>query len=81
MQWEMLYAELSNKIRWAIGTSVGATGSFNLSYREQQDIAHVLAGDLLACLKAKDETPDLDLVMALKAQMNLNGKKAKKTVA
>lgn len=57
--WEDLYAELSNKIRWAISTSVAA--QFNLPFRECQAIARPLAHLVVEGLKLKDDAPDLSL--------------------
>lgn len=54
--WEELSAELTNKMRWAIGTSCNSSG-INLSYSEQREVAIVLAGDVLVALKQKDESP------------------------
>lgn len=60
MQWEDLYSELKNKIRWAIASSVGM--HFNLSYRDSNQLAGPIAQDLLEVFKARDEKPDLDIV-------------------
>lgn len=58
MEWKQLQAELTNKMRWALGTSSSSAG-FNLSYQESQAIATVLAGDALAALKLKETSPDI----------------------
>jgi len=59
--WEDIYAELRNKLRWAIGTTTAETGVINLSYRSQTAIAGILAQDTLSLLKAAHEKPDLHI--------------------
>ncbi len=63
MEWERVYAELTNKFRWAIGSTVDATlaGSINLPYRSQQDLARSMASELVERLKAMYEKPNLVL--------------------
>ena len=58
MQWEVVYAELLNKFRWSIASTVAGQG-FNYSYQESLALASVLAGDALSLIKLKDEKPDL----------------------
>lgn len=57
MEWEPIYAELLNKIRWAIAST--AAGAFNYSYRDSVALATVLAGDALKLMKKREEKPDL----------------------
>lgn len=57
--WSDLYAELRNKLRWAIGTSCGESGVINLSYRAQTALAAVVAQDILEVLQQVYEKPDL----------------------
>lgn len=58
MQWEQIYAELLNKFRWSIASTMASQG-FNYSYAESIALAGVLAGDALKLLKLKEEKPDL----------------------
>ncbi len=79
MEWEDLYAELKNKIRWAIGSSTG--GYFNLSYRVSNQLSGHIASDLLDLFKALEEKPDLDIV-AYSIHISKNGPKPlDKTIA
>jgi len=57
--WEDLYAELKNKIRWSISTSMG--GQYNMSFRASDQAAKPLAQLLLDGIKLKNDAPDLDL--------------------
>jgi len=54
--WEDLYAELLNKIRWAIASSVSHQS--NMSYGEQRECAKPLASLILEGLKIQNEKPD-----------------------
>lgn len=58
MEWEQTYAELLNKFRWSIASTVAGQG-FNYSYQESLALAGVLAGDALNLIKLKHEKPDL----------------------
>lgn len=60
MQWEQIYAELLNKFRWSIASTMAGQG-FNYSYAESIALAGALAGDALRLMKLKDEKPDLRL--------------------
>jgi len=57
LEWEQIYAELLNKIRWSIAST--ASGVFNYSYTETVALAGVCAGDVLKLMKLKEEKPDL----------------------
>lgn len=57
--WDDLYAEMKNKVRWAIGSTLAETGAINLPYRQQSALAGVIAQDLLELLKEIYEKPDL----------------------
>jgi hypothetical protein len=50
VDWELLYAELKNKIRWAISTTLDAHG-VAIPYRASQEEAGMLASSLLQRLK------------------------------
>ena len=72
MEWEIIYAELMNKIRWAIASTVA--GAFNYSYRDSQALATVLAGDALRLMKMRHEKPDLSLTPeSVRALMETKG--------
>lgn len=60
MEWEQIYAELLNKIRWSIATSA-ANGGINIPFRTSKGLAGFFASDVLRLLKLKDEKPDLDI--------------------
>ncbi len=57
---EDVYAELKNKIRWSITTTMGAQS--NIPFRVSNELARNFAQELLSVFKAKEEKPDLDLV-------------------
>ena len=58
MQWEQVYAELLNKIRWSIASTMTGQG-FNCSYQESIALASVLAGDALRLIKLRQQKPEL----------------------
>lgn len=60
--WANVYAELRNKIRWAIGSTAGDSGAINLSYRDQLAMAGPLAQEALEQLQAMYEKPNLRVV-------------------
>lgn len=60
MEWEQIYAELQNKIRWAIATTC-SNAAYNLAFSEAKAMSSLASGDVLAALKAKHRTPDLRL--------------------
>jgi len=55
--WDDLYAELTNKIRWAIGTAGGSVGC-SWSYPVQKAAAASLASDVVAAMKLSESSPD-----------------------
>lgn len=65
--WEEVYAELLNKIRWSIASSVAAQG-INLPFRTSKGIAGLFAGDVLRLLKLLEEKPDLDIYELAKSE-------------
>jgi len=67
MEWEETYAELANKIRWAIASTVGAAG-INLPYRTSKGIATLFASDVLRLLKLLEEKPNLDIYELAKSE-------------
>jgi len=58
MEWEQIYAELLNKIRWSVA-STAANIPVNYSYQDSIALSKVLAGDALKLMKAREEKPDL----------------------
>jgi len=58
MEWEPIYAELRNKIRWSVASTAQEAG-FNYSFRDSVALATVLAGDALKLMKAREAKPDL----------------------
>jgi hypothetical protein len=73
MEWEIIYAELSNKLRWSISSTADAAG-FNWSFRESQSVANLLASDALNVMKMRDKNPDTELTTAA-LKVWLDGKK------
>ncbi len=57
MEWEVVYAELLNKVRWSISSTASSAG-FNYSFQDSMALAHVLAGDGLKLMKVRDKAPD-----------------------
>lgn len=60
-RWDDTYAELRNKIRWAIGSTTAETGDINLNFRSQTALAGCLAADCLKVLKLLHEAPNLQV--------------------
>jgi len=58
-EWGDIAMELTNKIRWAIGSTLATTPIINLPYTAQMALASVMAADALTLIKAKTEKPDL----------------------
>jgi len=56
-RWKNLHGELSNKIRWAICTSL-LSGGVNISYPDGSNWAGQIASDVLEGAKLMDEKPD-----------------------
>ena len=52
--------ELTNKIRWAIGTTIGEArnGDFSMNYREQMWLASLLTDDVAGVLSALEVAAD-----------------------
>lgn len=65
--WEETYAELANKIRWSIASSVSSAG-INLPFRTSKSLAGFFASDLLRLLKLLEEKPDLDIAELAKSE-------------
>lgn len=57
--WEDLYAELMNKIRWAISSTVAPHS--NMPYRESQACARPFARIIVDGLKLQSEAPDFSI--------------------
>ncbi len=60
--WADVYAELRNKIRWAIGSTAAESGAISLSYRDQLAMAGPLAQEALEHIQAVYEKPNLRVV-------------------
>ena len=60
MEWGDLHSELTNKIRWAIGTTAGGSGEVNIPYSQSMAMARQLSGMVVETLKAGMEKPDLN---------------------
>jgi len=60
--WQDVYAELRNKIRWAIGSTAAESGAISLSFRSQVAMAGPLAQTALETLQAMYEKPNLRIV-------------------
>lgn len=60
--WGDLYAELRNKMRWAIGSTVAESGLINLGFRSQVAMAGPLAQEALEKIQAIYEKPNLQIV-------------------
>jgi len=60
--WAAVYAELRNKIRWAIGSTAGESGAVSLGFQEQMALAGPLAGEVTEAFKSLYEKPNLRLV-------------------
>lgn len=54
--WDDVYPELVNKIRWAISTSLSTKGS-NFHYTASQKLATVLSQDVIELVKLSYESP------------------------
>lgn len=60
--WSDVYAELRNKIRWAIGSTAAETGFMSLAFREQVAMSAPLAQEALERFQAIYEKPNLRVV-------------------
>ncbi len=60
--WQDVYAELRNKFRWAIGSTIAESGVINLPFRTQVELAGPLAQDALESLQAIYEKPNLRVI-------------------
>tara|TARA_Y100001951_G_C11169277_1_gene199308 strand:- start:423 stop:641 length:219 start_codon:yes stop_codon:yes gene_type:complete len=58
MEWEPIYAELANKMRWAIASTAQAAGQ-NYTFTETMAVANYCAGDVLKFMKLKEQSPDV----------------------
>ena len=57
MEWEPIYAELANKLRWSISSTAAAAG-LNYTFAESMACANFAAADLIKLMKVKVEKPD-----------------------
>lgn len=57
-QWEDIYPELVNKLRWGVQTTFSQEGA-SFSYSDAQRIATVLSGDAIDLLKASKSSPEV----------------------
>lgn len=60
--WGDVYAELRNKIRWAIGSTAAESGVLTLAFTQQVALAGPLAQEALESLQAIYEKPNLRIV-------------------
>ncbi len=56
-EWEPIYAELQNKIRWSISSTARSAG-FNYSFQDSLALATWAAGDALKLMKVRDQKGD-----------------------
>tara|TARA_Y100000310_G_scaffold326537_1_gene391540 strand:+ start:545 stop:868 length:324 start_codon:yes stop_codon:yes gene_type:complete len=66
-QWGELDAELTNKIRWAIGSTLNGGGGFNIPYSQSMGMARFVTGLVVEVMKEKEAKPDLDMIGYMKA--------------
>lgn len=66
--WKDIYAELKNKIRWAIGSTAAESGAINLPFTTQTELAGPLAQSVLETLQEMYEKPNLRLVRGARTQ-------------
>ena len=57
-EWQPIYAELANKLRWSISSTAAAAG-INYTFQESMACANFAAGSLLDLMKLKAGDPDL----------------------
>lgn len=74
--WAEVHSELTNKIRWAVATSA-ATAGIHLSYRESQDWARSLAGEVLEGIKRMQNHPGFAPWLPTTAPSSTNGSESK----
>ena len=65
--WGELDAELTNKIRWAIGSTMNGGGGFNIPYSQSMGMARFVTGLVVEVMKEKELKPDLDMVGYMRA--------------
>jgi len=65
--WEEIYAELLNKIRWSIASTVSGQG-INIPFRTSKGMASLFASDVLRLLKLLEEKPNLDIFELAKSE-------------
>jgi len=58
MDWDNIYRELTNKIRWAISTTVNDNGLTSMGFREAMELAKLASGDTLPVLKERERSVD-----------------------
>ena len=73
-QWDFVYAELTNKIRWAI-SSTASQIPLTIPFRDVMSVAGQFAGDVLPILKLMEEKPNYQFQLTTK-NANQNGKTA-----
>lgn len=57
LDWEAIYAELANKLRWSI-SSTGQGAGIRYTFPESMACANYAAADILKIMKIKFEKPD-----------------------
>ena len=68
MLWSDTYAEMANKMRWAIITSLG-TVEINLPFSSAQRIGAMYAAEVVEGLKELSIKPNLDLAAFLRSRV------------
>lgn len=66
--WEEVYAEMLNKIRWSIASTVSGAG-INIPFRTSRGLAGLFAGDVLRLLKLLEDKPNLDILELAKSEL------------
>jgi hypothetical protein len=75
-QWDEVYRELQNKIRWAISTTSGNV-AINIPFKDAMAMASMCCTPILEAFKAVEEHPDLSTVLMMEKLWSSNGSKAK----
>lgn len=57
LDWEPIYAELANKLRWSISSTASAAG-INYTFQESMACANFAAAEIIKVMKMKDHAPD-----------------------
>ena len=71
-KWSIAYAEMTNKIRWAVSSTCRETVDFQAPYTQFQTIAGLFASMVIEAIKDSEDAMDVNIAWEIEAQLRIS---------